>query len=424
MSTPLDQWKLAVERGDCAAVHSLFTAHPELSDQVNAQLFSFDSSAIFCARQNLELVDLLLEHGADINQKTGWGAGGFGILEDVPADVAQPLIERGAIVDIWAAVSLNDMERARTLLDKDPSLVTSRGGDGKHPLHYARDVEMIDFLVGRGADVNARCIDHGSTPLQYLISDRDIVCRLLDHGAEPDIFVAAYWGSIPFAEQSIDADPDCCNDRLGQGVWSNLDKGDIYKWTIEHDVTPFQVARERGHNEFVDFITQHASPETRMTDAIWQGDRDAVDAIGTEVKGTLEKLVASDDPALARAAWWYNPPAVKLMLELGFDPHQVGVHDSTPLDRAAFHGYADIVELLLELDENPPIDRTNEFGGTPLGACLYGINNGWATGNPQDHVKTTRLLIEAGSTVSERYLGWGNDETDAMIRAHLAADGR
>ncbi len=419
MTTPLDQWKAAVERGDCKAVRSLFTNHPELSVHVDALIFAFDSSAIFCCRHNIELVDLLLEHGADINRKTGWGAGGFGILEGVTPDIAAPLIERGAVVDIWAAVGLNDMQRAHELLEEDPSLVTSRGGDGKHPLHSAQDVEMVDFLVGRGADVNARCVDHGSTPLQYLIQNREVVFRLLDHGAEPDIMMAAYWGSITQARNCIAADPDCCNARLGQGEWTNLSKGDIYKWTIEHDTTPFQVARSRSHAGLVDFISRHASPATRLTDAIWQGDRVAVDTICAENEDVLDRLISQDPAAMARAAWWCNPGAVELMFTLGFDPHQVSVHDSTPLDRAAFHGYADIIELLLGHDPNPPIHKKNEFGGTPLAACLHGLNHGWETGHQRDHVRTARLLIEAGSVVSEEFLGWGNSETDQLIRERL-----
>ena len=421
MDEPLEQWKRAVQSGDSATVRALFAAHPELTGHINAQIFAFDSPAIFCARSNLELVDLLLAHGADINQKTGWGAGGFGILEDVSVEVAQPLIERGAEVDIWAAVSLNDRERTRVLLDQDPGLITARGGDGKHPLRYARDVEMVDFLIGRGGDVEGRCIDHGSTPLQYAIGHREIVFRLLDHGAEPDIFMAAYWGSVSHGEQCIGADPSCCDARLGEGPWTNLGRGDIYKWTIEHDATPFQVARSRGHDAMVAFIDQHAAPQTRLRDAIWQGDRERVAAVRSETAGVLEMLLASDPAALARAVWWYNPGAAELMLELGFDPHQAGVHDSTPLDRAAFHGYADIVALLLRSDPNPPIDRVNEFGGTPLAACLYGMRHGWTTGHPQDHVETARLLIAAGSAVNERFLGWGNAETDALIRERLAS---
>ena len=422
MTTPLDRWKTALEHGDTGAVRALFAAHPELSDHVNDQIFAFDSSAIFCSRQNIELVDLLLEHGADINQKTGWGAGGFGILEGVTPEVAEPLIARGAIVDIWAAVGLNDIRRTCELLDQDASLIAAPGGDGKHPLHYARDVAMVDLLVSRGADVNARCVDHGSTPLQYAIQNRDVVFRLLDHGAVPDIFMAAYWGSIDHAKGCIAADPECCNARLGDGAWSNLGKGDIYKWTIGHDATPLQVARSRANDEAFEFMWRHASPAAKLTDAIWQGDRGALDGICAEHEGALSELIAIDPAALTRAAWWYAPKAVKLMLDLGFDPHQTGVHDSSPLDRAAFHGYADITELLLLRDPNPPIHKSNEFGGTPLAACLHGLTHGWETGHPQDHIRTAELLIEAGSEVSERLLGMGNAETKQLIRNRLAKE--
>ena len=137
MTEALDSWKQAIQSGDVERVRTLFDGHPDLSSHVNDLVFAFDSPALFQARDNLELVDLLLEHGADINLKTGWGAGGFGILEDIEPEVAQPLIDRGAEIDIWAAVSLNRVERTRQLLNLASDLVTAPGGDGKHPLHYA-----------------------------------------------------------------------------------------------------------------------------------------------------------------------------------------------------------------------------------------------------------------------------------------------
>ena len=416
----LDIWKAAVERGDVAAVEALFAAHPELADHVNDRIFAFDSSAIFCVRRNVELVDVLLAHGADINQKTGWGAGGFGILEDVNPEAARPLIARGAAVDIWAAVSLNDKARTIELLDADPSLVTGPGGDGRHPLHYARDVEMVDALVQRGANVNARCVDHGSTPLQYLIKSRDIVERLLEYGAEPDIYMAAYWGMTDQAERCLAADPGCCDVRLGEAPWTPDGRGDIYKWMIEHDVTPLQVARERDEPAMMEFITRHAAPLTLLDDAIWLGDRARVDALMDQHDGLLAELIAAQPAAMARAAWWFNPSALEMMFDLGFDPHVESVHQSSPLDRAAFHGYADIVEILLNRDPAPPVHNKNEFGGTPLGACLYGLNHGWPTGHPQDHVRTAELLIEAGSQVHEYMLEMGNAANRKLIREKLS----
>lgn len=78
MTTLFEQWKTEVECGDVEAVRKLFDRHPELVEKANAQLFAFDSSAIFISRTNIEMVDLLLQHSADINAKTSWSAGGFG----------------------------------------------------------------------------------------------------------------------------------------------------------------------------------------------------------------------------------------------------------------------------------------------------------------------------------------------------------
>ena len=101
------------------------------------------------------------------------------------------------------------------------------------------------------------------------------------------------------------------------------------------------------------------------------------------------------------------------------DPHVPGAHRSTPLDRASFHGYADIVSLLLERDPNPPLTERNEFGGMPLGACIYGSLNGWETGFPQDHARTLTLLLEAGAPLDPTVLPTGHDELDGVMREWL-----
>jgi ankyrin repeat protein len=108
----------------------------------------------------------------------------------------------------------------------------------------------------------------------------------------------------------------------------------------------------------------------------------------------------------------------------GFDPHATGAHNSTPLDRASFHGYADIVATLLSQDPNPPLIHQNEFGGIPLGACIYGSLNGWKTGHPQNHVHTLTLLLEAGSPMDPTMLPTGNDELDTVMRTWLKKSGR
>src|SRR6266516_470115 len=59
--------------------------------------------------QNRAMIDLLLSAGADINARSHWWAGGFGVLDD-DRGLAPFLIERGALVDAHAAARLGMLE--------------------------------------------------------------------------------------------------------------------------------------------------------------------------------------------------------------------------------------------------------------------------------------------------------------------------
>ncbi len=152
---------------------------------------------------NLVLLDLLLAHGADLNVKSSWEQGGFGILENVTPEQAAPLIARGARVDVWAAANLGMVDELKALIDAEPALVNAKGGDGKRPLHYARSIEIAEFLLDRGAEIDALDDDHSSTPAQYLVSDSPQVCRLLlSRGARSDLLMAAALGDVERARST------------------------------------------------------------------------------------------------------------------------------------------------------------------------------------------------------------------------------
>src|SRR5262249_5691605 len=144
--SPAEWFKAAVEAGDVDHVRQLLQSHPELVSLINEPMFSFKMPAVHVARANLALLDLLLAHGADLNARTSWENGGFGVLEHVSPDEAAPLIARGARIDVWAAANLGMMAELVALIAGDPSLVHAKGGDGKRPLHFARTVEIARFL--------------------------------------------------------------------------------------------------------------------------------------------------------------------------------------------------------------------------------------------------------------------------------------
>jgi hypothetical protein len=101
------------------------------------------------------------------------------------------------------------------------------------------------------------------------------------------------------------------------------------------------------------------------------------------------------------------------------DPHLPGVHDSTPRDHAAFHGYADLIAVLRQHEPDPPLAFKNEFGGTPLGCCVHAWAGGWSgdTGLAHDYPRSVQLLLQAGSIFDATWLPTGNDDVDVQLRA-------
>ena len=415
----LDQFDTAIRQGDVARARELLATQPDLRARINEPRFDFDSPAIHQAKRNLALVDVLLEHGADINAPSTWWAGGFGILEgDLTLEHAMALIGRGARVTPWSAAGLGLYDELKAILRAKPDSVNERGGDGKTALHCAATYAIAELLIDSGADVNARDVDHGSTPLQYLIADEAISRLLVARGAKADIFAAARLGDRDLIDRCLRDDALAAEARVNHPPFT-APGGHIYGWTLGFDLTPADVARKFGHDEVAELIVSRLSSKARLIDALWCGDEARAGRELALHPTALQDLQPNEHSLMAVAAWWYRPESVRLMLEFGFDPHVPGVHRSTPLDRASFHGYADIVEMLLSRDPAPPLDQENEFGGRPLEACIHGSLNGWKTGHPQNHVRTLTLLLQAGTRMNPAILPTGNDELDAVMRAWL-----
>lgn len=420
--SPIEQFDIAVRDGDVDRAHELLENHADVRARINEPRFDFDSPAIHQAKKNLALVDLLLKYGADINTRSKWWAGDFGILEwNLTPEQARPLIERGARVTAWAAAGLGLLDDLKTILRMTPEVVRQRGGDGKTVLHCAATPEIAELILRAGPDLEARDVDHGSTALQYLIADERIARLLISHGAAVDIFAAARLGDRALVQKCLEADPRCVEARVNRPPYTAPGLH-IYGWTLGFDLTPADVARNFGHADVVELILSSLAPKGRFIDALWCGDGDRARRELAQHPGIHRELEPEDHRLLPAAAWWYRPESVRLMLEMGFNPHATGAHRSTALDRACFHGYADIVETLLALDPNPPLTHQNEFGGIPLEACFHGSLNGWKTEHPQDHARTVRMLLEAGSPVDSTMLPSGNDVLDSVVREWLKED--
>ena len=427
--TPVDEFVDALHAQDVERVRALLDGHAEVRAAVNAPIGDFDSRPVHAAKKNLPLLDLLLAHGADLNLKSAWWAGGFGVLEyDCTPEEAAPLIARGAIVDVFAAAHLGMFDRVRALVDADPSLVHARGGDGKTPLHCARTVESAEYLLDRGADLDARDVDHESTAAQYLVRDAPAVTRrLVERGAWADVFIAVGLRDAALAERCLRDDPGALDHRIGRGKYRVAHdgarpaardeigdrRGDIYRWVFDHNIGAMDVAAMLRYDDVLARLERHATAAERLLAACARGDRPRAEAIVSADPEIVARLTPEQARTLTDRAHANDVPAVALMLDLGFDPRAIGDDSGDALHWAAFQGSAAMVRLLLEHD--PAIGvRDAHYGGTALDWCLFGAVHGWAK-DRGDFAATARLLRDAGERFDPVRAPTGRDDVDAVL---------
>ena len=142
-------------------------------------------------------------------------------------DIAALLAERKGELTVFEAAAVGDLPQVRAHVERDPALVNAYASDGFFPLGLAaffRRPEVVDYLIGKGADVSAVAKNpmqvtalhsavadgghagiaralvaagadvnakqrHGWTPLHGAAhsGDRELVKLLLARGADPSV---------------------------------------------------------------------------------------------------------------------------------------------------------------------------------------------------------------------------------------------
>jgi ankyrin repeat protein len=387
-------------KDDVNAVRAALAENPEIKNLINAPVGPFDSPAI-CNVRSREMLDLLLEHGAEINAKSKWWAGGFCLLDNAHDDLAHYAIQRGARLEANSAARLGLIDELREIIKTDPSLVHARGGDGKQPLHFARNIEVAKFLLDHGADINAKDVDHESTPVQYHIDKNpDLVRYLIQRGAKSDLFLAAALGDEELIKIHLAQNPDSIRARIDNKSFPMSNPragGSIYIWTLGNGLSPHQVAKKFGHERIVQYLLDQSPAEVQLVNHIWLGNEPAVKRLLAADPDLPSKIAASDPAALPNAARERNHFALRLFVEAGFPIDARGQHHATALHWSAWHGDAESVEFLLR--HNAPLEiKDADFHATPIGWAMHGSENSWH--RPQgNYPEVARLLLKAGAKV-------------------------
>lgn len=191
----------ALEKGDMGLFQeawSSFDTPPNLNE---INLGSPDDPAptarpleIAAGSGNLEMVEELIRKGADINgvnERNGFTPLHTAI-QSGNKELVNKLLDMGANVNaedktvspLHLAVSSGDIDLATRLINSGAKL-EAQTPSGSTALHWSKDIKMTQFLVGKGANVNA-VDESGYTPLSNaaLAGDTESIKFLIGQGAD------------------------------------------------------------------------------------------------------------------------------------------------------------------------------------------------------------------------------------------------
>jgi hypothetical protein len=414
---PVEELKLALRHDNARQVEEMLSRYPKLKAAIDETTGPFDTPAIVTVRSPA-MLEVLLAAGADLNAKSRWWAGGFGLLHLCSPEMAAYAIGRGAFVDIHAAARLKMLDRVKELIATDAGLVQSRGGDGQTPLHFAGTLDIAVYLLDQGAEIDTRDVDHESTPAQYMIDDRQEIARhLVACGCQSDILMAAALGDIDLARRHLDVDPESVRMRISDEYFPMISPkagGTIYQWKLGWYLSPHRVALKFGHEDVYRLLVDRSPPDVKLIEACWLADESALEALRVAHPDAASKMLSADPREVAHAARNNETHVVRAMLKLGLPVDARGQHGATPLHWAAFHGNSEMVKIILPF--GPPLEATDaDFNGTPLGWAIHGSEGGWHR-QSGDYIGAVEALIAAGAILPMRLKG--SEAVRNVLRRH------
>jgi ankyrin repeat protein len=354
----------AIKNRDVAQVRALIDQRPDLVHVADEHARQPIHWAVMT--RQFELIDYLLEHGADINAALPNGTRPIHLTNgdyhyrgwrDLPSIAMQRhevligyLLARGAYYDIATATKLGDLARVRELLDENPSLIhqvtTHSYYTGLPLVNAARGghMEIVKLLLERGANPNQP--EPGFAPwggsLITAINAKqfEIAKLLLEHGANPN--------------QEGESSGNCIS--MAKFVGAPRDIQDLiasYGGVIGADMADVETLA----------AMLHANPNLSVSERL-----DDPQIMQLILRYQPDLLTRRPDPT----PWWSlatpkTPEFARWLMQRGLDPNRPNWLGITLLHRCAAKGDIANAEVCLEFGADLNVTETDS-SSTPL-AC-------------------------------------------------------
>jgi ankyrin repeat protein len=389
--TGTDVWEIfcACLTGDLETVRRLVDKDPSIVRSHHA----YRTPLYFAVRENqIEVAAFLLEHGAnplsltvndsllDICRDRGHSE--LGKLLEVHLESTLGASPKGEPVAV--AIRERNPEKMRGLLGASPELLHAGDGRSNQPIHWAvmtRQLDFIDELLARGADINAPRFD-GARPIQLTNGDyhyrgwRDVpedwpttpgqvLTHLRTRGAYCDICTACHLGDLERVRELLDQDPSRAN-RVSEYVTYYLGSG-----------APLKNAAAQGHLEIVKLLLEHgADPNMR------------------------EEGIAPNGHALYSAVANRHYKIAKLLLERGAYPNPEVESSADALSRAISNSDQQMIDLLCSYGAARGVHLLAYYGDVRTAAAVFAASSpladdpaALANAAGQGHEAFVRLML-------------------------------
>ena len=351
----------AAHRGYSDIVKSLLDAGAD----VNAKEGNYSQSRPLhwaATGGHLKVVKFLVERGAKLDVRDNWNnltPLGWSIMiyydhEDCPMgndrqEIREYLIGKGAQIDIFSAIAVNDRDRVSCLIKSNPEVLKQRLGfalDELQPLHYAIQegkTEIAQLLIEQGANTQAQT-RFGVTPLCMAIRVNNQQLIQLLNGNVPHLatlLVTEQWSE---AENRLRRQPNLIAENLLL-LHYTIKQGllEATSWLLEHDAD-FEIRAKYLLDDYVANLTPlQAAVEANQFEISRLLIEYGAD-VNAKTTGELEITALHD----AAADGYLD--LIRLLVEHGADLNaKDNVHHGTPLDWAKAFEQEAAVELLQQL---------------------------------------------------------------------------